>query len=81
MLSRISSRQNVAGASNLHVDFIALALRAADPPLDVFVAEELTADEEIAFNAGTHTELMKMRYDDYASLLRPTVVRFARQPA
>ena len=49
--------------------------------LDVFVDATLAEDEEIAFNAGTHTELMKMRYDDYASLVQPTVVRFARQPA
>ena len=49
--------------------------------LEVFVEESLTQDEEIAFNAGTHTELMKLRYGDYAQLVQPTVVRFAHQPA
>jgi Ala-tRNA(Pro) deacylase len=49
--------------------------------LEVFVEESLTRDEEIAFNAGSHTELMKMRYADYAQLVQPTVVRFAHQPA
>ena len=34
--------------------------------MDVFVAENLAEDEEIAFNAGTHTELMRMAYSDFA---------------
>jgi Ala-tRNA(Pro) deacylase len=49
--------------------------------LEVFVEESLSQDEEIAFNAGTHTELMRMRYADFAELVQPTVVRFAHQPA
>lgn len=52
----------------------------AMPPLgdpyemDVFVDERLLADEEIAFNAGNHTELVKMRYADWARLVKPKVV-------
>jgi len=42
--------------------------------LEVLVAEELAQDEEIAFNAGTHTELIRMAYDDFALLVRPRVV-------
>jgi Ala-tRNA(Pro) deacylase len=42
--------------------------------LDVYVAPELTEDEQIVFNAGTHTELVRMRYRDFESLVRPRVV-------
>jgi Ala-tRNA(Pro) deacylase len=49
--------------------------------LEVFVEESLSQDEEIAFNAGSHTELMRMQYADYVQLVQPTVVRFAHQPA
>jgi Ala-tRNA(Pro) deacylase len=49
--------------------------------LDVFVEKSLAEDDEIAFNAGSHTELMKMNYADFAELVRPTVVRFTHQPA
>ncbi|HUU45235.1 MAG TPA: YbaK/EbsC family protein [Acidobacteriota bacterium] len=45
--------------------------------LDVFVAESLAEDEEITFNAGTHTELVRLRYETFASLVKPTVVKFS----
>ena len=38
------------------------------------VQESLTEDEEIAFNAGSHTELIRMAYRDFAELVRPEVV-------
>lgn len=44
--------------------------------LDVVVAERLTQDKEIAFNAGTHTELVKMSYSDYERLVHPIVIQF-----
>jgi len=44
--------------------------------IDVFVSEELTKDDEIAFNAGNHTELVKMTYSDYAKLVHPNVLDF-----
>ncbi|MCO6478486.1 MAG: YbaK/EbsC family protein [Phaeodactylibacter sp.] len=45
--------------------------------MDVYVAESLTEDEEIAFNAGSHTELIRMSYDDFERLVRPKVLRFS----
>ncbi len=36
--------------------------------MKVYVAQELTEDEEIAFNAGSHTELVKLAYKDFARL-------------
>jgi Ala-tRNA(Pro) deacylase len=48
--------------------------------IDVYVAQRLTEDEEIAFNACSHTHLLKMAYADFARLVRPKVVRFATVP-
>ncbi len=42
--------------------------------MDTLVAESLTEDEEIAFNAGTHKELVKMSYSDFAELAQPKVL-------
>jgi Ala-tRNA(Pro) deacylase len=45
--------------------------------LDVYVAERLTEDDQIAFNAGTHTELIQMSYADFERLARPHVVKIS----
>jgi Ala-tRNA(Pro) deacylase len=42
--------------------------------LSVYVAPGLAADEEIAFNAGTHTEVIKMHYADFERLVQPQLV-------
>jgi Ala-tRNA(Pro) deacylase len=42
--------------------------------MEVYVAAQLAEDEEIAFNAGSHTEVIKLRYADYAKLVGPKVV-------
>ena len=42
--------------------------------MEVFVAEKLTDDEEIAFNSGTHTELVKLSYKDFEKLVEPKVI-------
>jgi Ala-tRNA(Pro) deacylase len=39
-----------------------------------FVADVLADEEEIAFNAGSHTEVVKMAYNDFARLARPMLV-------
>ncbi len=44
----------------------------------VYVDESLAADKEIAFNAGSHYELIKMAYADFEKLVKPVVVRVAR---
>jgi Ala-tRNA(Pro) deacylase len=43
----------------------------------VFVDAALARDEEIVFNAGTHTDAICMRYAEFAALARPTVGCFA----
>ena len=45
--------------------------------MDVFVDEHLAEDEEIAFNAGSHTELLHVAYKDFEKLVSPNVVSLA----
>ena len=45
--------------------------------MEVFVAEILTEDHQIAFNAGTHTELIRMDYNDFERLVQPRVLSFS----
>lgn len=45
--------------------------------VDTYVAASLIDDKEIAFNAGTHTELIRMEYKDYKRLVKPKVVRIS----
>lgn len=44
--------------------------------LPVYVAASLAAEPEIAFNAGSHTEIIKMAYADFEDLVKPTVLEF-----
>ena len=45
--------------------------------LTVFVDERLREDEQIAFNAGSHTELVKLSYADYERLVDPVVAKLS----
>ena len=45
--------------------------------MDVFVAQSLAEDEKIAFNAGTHTELIKMSFSDFERLVKPVRLKFS----
>ncbi len=42
--------------------------------MEVFVEPRLAADKEIAFNAGSHTELIRMAYKDFERLVKPRLV-------
>ncbi len=44
--------------------------------MDVYVSPALTEDEEIAFNAGSHTELIRMKYRDFDRVVHPRVMTF-----
>lgn len=46
----------------------------------VFVDVALAAEPEIVFNAGSHTEAIRMRYADFAAATKPIVGRFAERP-
>jgi Ala-tRNA(Pro) deacylase len=45
--------------------------------LCIYVDEVLTRDEEIAFNAGNHRELFRLKYKDFERLTQPLVVKVA----
>ena len=44
--------------------------------MEVYVAESLTDNDEIAFNAGSHTEIIKLAYKDFQRLVQPKVLSF-----
>lgn len=58
----------------------------AMPPLGplygqpVFVDRALAAADEIVFDAGSHSNAVRMKYEDFARVVRPTVGEFQRTP-
>ena len=49
--------------------------------MQTFMATSLSEDEEIAFNAGSHTELIKMPFSTYVRLEDPVELAFSLEPA
>ena len=49
--------------------------------IPVFVDGSLATEETIAFNAGTHRDVVHMRYQDYQRLANPRVVNLSRHAA
>ena len=45
--------------------------------LPVYVDESLADDQEIVFNAGTHHDAIRMRYEDFVRVVKPKVCSFA----
>jgi Ala-tRNA(Pro) deacylase len=45
--------------------------------MSVYVSELLAEDEEIVFNAGSHTELIRLAYQDFERLVQPKAARIA----
>jgi Ala-tRNA(Pro) deacylase len=45
--------------------------------IDVLVDSLLAGNEEIAFNACSHSELVKLKYADYIKLVNPKVTSFS----
>lgn len=42
--------------------------------MKVYVAASLARETEIAFNGGTHTEVIKLAYSDFDRLVKPLVI-------
>ena len=42
--------------------------------MDVYIAESVSGHDEIVFNAGTHSEVIKMSYEDFERLVKPTLI-------
>jgi Ala-tRNA(Pro) deacylase len=49
--------------------------------MDVFADENLADDKEIAFNAGTHRELVRMSFADFERLANPVLIPLAAHHA
>ncbi len=86
LLKEITGEGNVRLASEMEFkDAFPDCEVGAMPPfgnlynIPVYVAKVLTEQDEIAFNAGTHTEVIQMKYRDYEKLVHPRVVKFAMQ--
>ena len=84
LLKEITGEGNVRLASEMEFkDMFPDCEVGAMPPfgnlynLDVYVARVLTDDDEIAFNAGTHTEVIQMTYRDFDKMVHPRVMKFA----
>ncbi len=45
--------------------------------IPVYVDRSLTLDDQIAFNAGSHAELIQMAFEDFENLVHPIVAEFA----
>ncbi|MFQ5713502.1 MAG: aminoacyl-tRNA deacylase [Candidatus Scalinduaceae bacterium] len=82
--------QEATGASNVELsseqefkDMFPGCEIGAMPPfgnlygMEVLVDKSLCEDEEIAFNAGSHTELIRLSYKDFEKLVKPKVVKFS----
>ena len=83
-LKTVTSASNAALASEQEFkDKFPDCQTGAMPPfgnlydMPVFADESLTRDKEIAFNAGSHLELIRMAWDDFEKLVKPRIARFA----
>jgi Ala-tRNA(Pro) deacylase len=45
--------------------------------MEVFAAESLAEAEDIAFNAGSHTELISIAYKDFEARAKPKLMKFS----
>lgn len=43
--------------------------------IDVYVEKSLANNREIVFNAGTHTEVIKLQYSDFVKLVNPKIIK------
>jgi len=45
--------------------------------MTVFADDSLKKDKEIAFNAGSHRELVRLAWDDFVRLVEPRIIKLA----
>ena len=45
--------------------------------MKVFVSESLANEEQMAFSAGSHSEVIRLKYKDFARLVKPTSVNLS----
>ena len=47
--------------------------------MDVYADERLAKDKEIAFNAGSHRELIRLAWEDFNRLAKPQMAELVRE--
>lgn len=84
LLKKASGAKEVALASEAEfMDMFPGCDVGAMPPfgnlydMNVYAAEKLAEDDEIVFNAGSHTELIRLSYKDFERLVSPKVIKFS----
>jgi Ala-tRNA(Pro) deacylase len=80
------SRLRLAAESELNGLFPECELGAMAPfgnlfGIPVFVDGSLASEETIAFNSGTHRDVIHMRFEDYQRLVGPSIVTMSRRTA
>ncbi len=45
--------------------------------MDIYIAESITEHTYIAFSAGSHSEVIRMTYNDYEALVSPSFIMLA----
>ncbi len=83
----LSNVRDAVGARDVHLasedDFETLCpdceVGAAPPfgnlyDVPVYASTSLSADEQITFNAGTHSDAVRMLYEDFERLVKPRVL-------
>jgi Ala-tRNA(Pro) deacylase len=84
--------RDVAGAQDVELageaefkDFFPACDVGAMPPfgnlydMEVYVSDTLSEDVEIAFSAGSHSELIRLAYADYERLAQPKIAGFSKR--
>jgi Ala-tRNA(Pro) deacylase len=88
-LINMDALKTVTGADNVELasekdfsDLFPECETGAMPPfgnlygMDVYVSGTLAQEDYIAFNAGTHTEVIKMSFNDFKRLVSPKITEF-----
>lgn len=75
----IGSDVDLASESEFKDKFAGCEVGAMPPfgnlyDMPVFVSEELSHQNEVLFNAGSHSELMKVDFHDFERVVKPKVV-------
>ena len=50
---------------------------AASPEMPIYLDKRLEENESIVFNAGTHVEMIRMKFKEYAALVKPHIADFS----
>lgn len=78
-----SKKAEIAGENEFQSHFPKCEIGAMPPfgnlfEMDVYVEEKMAANDNVVFNAGTHTELVQMSMKDFLDLIHPKIVRISK---